>query len=166
MLSFQTAAIYAEIELNYLIIFAHPRQRNAHLRRQDTMKAFFTFAILCISMVSRGQSDYDERLLARYSEDRLQELSEKKPSIVEYWTYYLDHSYTIVDGETSGKVLSTDEEIKIKNLKEFNILKLDIHMDRNRPKAYRIQGTNQFLILKSNDQFSKEFSRNRSSTLK
>ncbi|HKK38472.1 MAG TPA: hypothetical protein VJ949_03595 [Cryomorphaceae bacterium] len=129
------------------------------------MKTLFTLLVLSISIGSMGQSQFDKRLLERYSEERISELNEKQPSTIEYWTYYLDHSYTIVDGEASGKAIPTDEEIKIKDLENFNILTLDIHMDRNSSKAYRIKGTNQYLILKSNDQFSKEFSRNRTAKL-
>ena len=109
-----------------------------------------------------GQSNFDQRLLARYSEDRVHELLEKQPATIEYWTYYLDHSYTIVDG-SEGKTIKTDEEVKIRDLENFNILDLGIHMDGKRPKAYRIKGMNQYLVLKASDQFSKEFSRNRSS---
>jgi len=126
------------------------------------MKTLFTLLVLTASLISMGQSEFDQRLLSRFSEERVQELLEKQPSTIEYWTYYLDHSYTLVDGST-GKTLMTDEEVKIKNLENFNVLDLDIHMDGKRPKAYSIKGTNQYLVLKSSDQFSKEFSRNRSS---
>ncbi len=108
-----------------------------------------------------GQSQFDPRLLSRYSEERIAELSDKQPATIEYWTYYLEHSYSIVDNAT-GKSIETNEEIKIKDFEKFNILDLDIHMDRNKSKVYKIKGTDQYLLLKSNDQFSKEFSRNRS----
>lgn len=121
--------------------------------------------VLAASLGSMAQADYDQRLLSRYSEERIEELLEKQPSTIEYWTFYLDHSYTIIDSETTGKSIPTDVEVKIKDINNFNILDLDIHMDRSAPQSFRIKGTNQYLILKSNDQFSKEFSRNRSSKL-
>jgi hypothetical protein len=127
------------------------------------MKILFTLFSFAASLGLMAQSDYDERLLSRYSEERIEELLEKQPSTIEYWTFYLDNSYIIIDSEASGKVLPTDEEVKIADVDSFNILDLDIHMDRKTSKAYRIKGTNLYLILKSNDQFSKEFSRNRSS---
>ena len=129
------------------------------------MKILITFTVLALSLGTMGQSDYDERLLTRYSEERIEELLEKQPSIIEYWTYYLDNSYTIVDGETTGKAILTDRELKIRNPDKFNILDFDIHMDRERPQSFRIKGTNQYLILKSDTQFSKEFSRNRTPKL-
>lgn len=120
---------------------------------------------MAVCIGTMGQSDYDQRLLARYSQERIEELLKEQPSIIEYWTYYLDNSYTILDGESTGKALPTERELKIKNLDNFNILDLDIHMDRQKPQAYRIKGTGQYLILKSNSQFSKEFSRNRTPKL-
>lgn len=129
------------------------------------MKILFTFLVLAVSLGSMGQSDYDQRLLARYSQERVEELLEKQPSIIEYWTYYLDNSYTIVDGEATSKTIQTDREVKIRNLDNFNILDLKIHMDRKRPQSFRIKGTNQYLILKSDTQFSREFSRNRAPKL-
>ena len=127
------------------------------------MKTLFTLLILAVSLSTMGQSQFDPRLLSRYSEERIAELQENQPSTIVYWTYYLDHSYTIVDGEATGKTMVSDEEVKIKALDNFNILDLDIHMDRNRSKVYKIKGMSQYLVLKSNTQFSQEFSRIRSS---
>ncbi|HKL39043.1 MAG TPA: hypothetical protein VJ894_00090 [Cryomorphaceae bacterium] len=125
------------------------------------MKTLFTFLVLGLGVSALGQADFDTRLLAKYSEERINQLLEEQPSVIEYWTYYLDHSFTIVD-EQSGKSFLTDETIKIKDVENFNVLELDIYMDRKKPKAYRIKGTNKFLILKSNDQFSQAYSLNRS----
>jgi hypothetical protein len=127
------------------------------------MKTLFTFLVLTVSIASMGQSSFDQRLLSRFSEDRVQELLDKQPSTIEYWTYYLDHSYMIVDSEATGKTIDTDEELKIKDLENFNVLDLGIHMDGYRAKYYKVKGTDQYFVLKSSDQFSKEFSRNRSS---
>lgn len=127
------------------------------------MKTLFTLVFLTICIGSMGQSQFDQRLLARYSEDRIAELNENQPSTIEYWTYYLDHSYTIVDGEATGKTIDTDEVLKIKDLENFNVLDLGIHMDGYRAKYYKVKGSDQYFVLKSSDQFSKEFSRNRSS---
>ena len=126
------------------------------------MKTLFTCLVLSISLASLGQSQFDQRLLSRYSEDRIAELQKDQPSTVEYWTYYLDHSYVIVDGSSTGKTINTNEEVKIKDPENFNVLELEIYMDRNKSKTYRIKNSDKYLVLKSNDQFSKEFSRNRS----
>lgn len=108
-----------------------------------------------------AQSDFDERLLEKFSEERIKSLTEDQPAVIEYWTYYLDHSYMIVDGDATGKLLASGETIKIKNMDNFNILKYDIHMDRSKRKTYSIAGTNSYLVLLSNDEFSKAFSNQR-----
>lgn len=125
------------------------------------MKYLFTFFALIAGFVAVGQSNFDERLLVRFSEDYLQKLQEEQPVMVEYWTYYLDNSYTIIDGQLSGKSFDSNETVKIKDVDNFNILDLDLHMDGKRPKAFLIKGTNQYLVLKGSRQFSKEFSRSR-----
>jgi len=146
-----------------LTIFAILRQRKRTFKRQEHMKSLLTLLAFCLALASFGQADFDERLLAKYSEKRIKELQEKQPAILEYWTYYLDHSYSIIDGEATGKFLITDQELKIKNLKEINILDLEVFMDRNLTKYYSIKGTSQYLALKSNNQFVREFSRTRKS---
>ncbi|MEM9050440.1 MAG: hypothetical protein AAGC47_00175 [Bacteroidota bacterium] len=123
------------------------------------MKSLLTFGAICLAILSFGQADYDQRLLAKYSKERLTKLIEKQPATIEYWTYYLDNSYTIVDGNATGKAILADEEVKIKNIEDFNILKLGIFMDGYATKYYSISGTNKYLALKSTDQFVKEFSR-------
>jgi hypothetical protein len=125
------------------------------------MKSLFTLLALIVGFAAMGQSDFDERLLVRFSEDYLNKLQQEQPEMLEYWTYYLDHGYTIVDGQLTGKTMTTEETVKIKDLNDINILDLDIQMDGKRPKAFLIKGTNQYLVLKGSRQFSKEFSRSR-----
>jgi hypothetical protein len=125
------------------------------------MKPLFSFFLIFLGSSLFAQADYDPRLLARYSEDRIAELQREQPSILEYWTYYLDNAYIIVDSEATGKHLKADETIKIKDIENFNILELDIHMDRNHSKVYQIKGTPKYLLLHSNKTFSELFSRHR-----
>ena len=130
-------------------------------KRQQNMKSLLTLITLILGVASYGQVDYDKRLLAKYSEEKIKELIVKQPSLVDYWTYYLDNSYTIIDGEVSGKFLMTDQEVKIKKMDQFNIFELGIYMDGYATKYFRIAGTDKFLALKSTQQFVKEYASNR-----
>ena len=78
------------------------------------MKSLLTLITLILGIASYGQVDYDKRLLSKYSEEKIEELIDKQPSLIDYWTYYLDNSYTIIDGEATGKFVITDQEVKIK----------------------------------------------------
>ena len=126
------------------------------------MKLFSLILFMGISISVFSQTDFDPRLLAKFSEARIQELSKDHPEVLQYWTYYLDNSYIIVDGDASGKLLvSTGQSLKIKSLSDFNILKYDIHMDRKVRKTYDIKGTNSYLVLLSNDEFSRAYNNHR-----
>lgn len=124
------------------------------------MKNLLTLFFLAAAVVAYGQTDFDKRLLAKFSEERIKELQETQPQIIEYWTYYLDESYQIV-GSSDGKVLPSEKTVKIKDFKNFNILELDVHMDRSLSKSYKIKSTGDYLVLMSNEAFSAKFNRSR-----
>jgi len=125
------------------------------------MKFILFVAALTIGLSSFAQSNYDDRLLAKYSEDRISELQKDQPQIIDYYTYYLDHSYEIVDEATSGKSFQTDEVVKIKDLNSFNILELGLTMDRSASKVYKIKGTDKYLRLFSNQEFVLGYNKSR-----
>ncbi len=103
-----------------------------------------------------SQSDFDQRLLVKYDAEQIAQLQENDSRVLDYWTYYLDYSYEIVD-IPSGKENNNFEEIKIKSMEKFNILDSKTKMDRTSPKYYRIKGTNEMLVLLSGDDFTKKF---------
>ena len=125
------------------------------------MKSILILFFLGVSLSAFTQGDFDKRLLAKFNEERIEELKADHPEVLEYWTYYLDNSFILVNGDATGKLLASGESIKIKDLKNFNILDYDIHMDRNLRKSYDIKGTNSYLVLLSNDEFSKAYSNQR-----
>ncbi|NEN24121.1 hypothetical protein G3O08_11475 [Cryomorpha ignava] len=125
------------------------------------MKSILILFFLGVSLSVFSQGDFDKRLLAKFSEERIEELTKDHTAVIEYWTYYLDNSYIIIDGDATGKLLASGQSIRIKTLKDFNILNYDLHMDRNIRKTYDIKGTNSYLILLSNNEFSKAFSNQR-----
>jgi len=125
------------------------------------MKFIFFIATFFIGFSAIAQADFDERLLAKFSEERILELKNDQPQVIDYWTYYLDHSYEIVDQANSGKAFQTDETVKIKDLEAFNILELGLTMDRSASKIYRIKGTDKFLRLYSNNEFVLGYNKSR-----
>ncbi len=115
-----------------------------------------TFCLL-IGGLAFGQTDFDERLLAKFSEERINQLQEDQPAVIEYWTYYLDNSYLIIDSKESGKEFNTDKKLKIKNLNDFNILDMDLTMDRKKSQVFAIAGSDKYLMLLSNSEFVNGF---------
>lgn len=128
------------------------------------MKALFLIVFLGCTAQLSAQNSFDERLLSKFSSERIVELQENHSDILSYWTYYLDNSYYIIDGETSGKTIATNETVSISDLSNFNILDLGLNMDRNFSKTFQIVGANKYLMLLSNREFVAGFNAYQSKT--
>ncbi len=120
------------------------------------MKSVFLLLLTVVAIQLSAQSDYDSRLLAKFSEAQISDYQKDHQAILEYWSFYLDHAYEIVD-LPSEKNLQPAGSVKIKDLDDFNILALNLSMDRMNSKFYGIEGSDKKLMLLSNDRFSKKF---------
>jgi hypothetical protein len=105
---------------------------------------------------SFSQDNYDSRLLSKFSEERILELQQDHSSVLDYWSFYLDHSYEIVDMPL-GKMNSDLPEIDVKKKKQFNILDYDLKGAGEQKTIYRLKGTNQILILHSASEIAQAF---------
>lgn len=122
------------------------------------MKLFTFILFLGISVSAFSQADFDKRLLERFSEEQIQALTLEQSPALDYWNYYLDHGYEIVDVPT-GKTTTASQfpEIKYKSKEKFNVLDLGVSMDAKTKKYFKIRGSNQLLMLYSRDEFSQLF---------
>lgn len=136
-----------------------PRQPRRFLY-PSSMKILLTLSLLVTALTGVAQRDYDPRLLAKFSEERIRELQRDQPQIIDYWTYYLDESYSIV-ALTDGKILKSEKTLRIKDFENLNILELNVHQDRSQSKAYKIRGTGEYLVLMSNDAFTAKYNKSR-----
>jgi hypothetical protein len=91
-----------------------------------------------------------------FDESQIVQFQESDSPALDYWTFYLDNSYKIVD-KPEGKNVSDIEELKIKSLEKFNILDSDLAMDRLAPKYYRIKGSDKMLVLLSATEFTENY---------
>jgi hypothetical protein len=125
------------------------------------MKTFLLVLFLCGSIGLSAQTDFDQRLLAKFSEEQIADLQEDHSSVIEYWEYYLDNSFEIVTipGQKSTQGFET---VEIDDPNNFNVLNSGLNMARYASKTYRIAGTNKLLVLMGNDAFSKKFNAYRS----
>lgn len=120
------------------------------------MKLFTLILFLGISMSVFSQTDFDKRLLAKFSQEQITDMATNHPNILNYWTYYLDNSYQIVN-IGSGKDVSEYPEIKFKSPEKFNILKVDVRMQKVGKTHYRIKNSDQLLVIDSNTDFTKKY---------
>lgn len=130
------------------------------------MRIVLLLTILCLTGTLKGQSDFDERLLVKFNEERITQLQKEHPEIINYWTFYLDNSYYILDGQTSGKTIPTDNLVEIDNLDDFNILELGLAMNRDQSTTYKIAGSSKYLMLLSNREFVNAFNNHNKETAK
>lgn len=120
------------------------------------MKFFTLILFMGISVSVFSQTDFDKRLLAKFSQEQITDMAANHPEILNYWTYYLDHSYEIVTIQ-AGKDVSEYPEIKFKSSGKFNILTVDASRQKVGKTHYRIKNSNQLLVLDSTTGFTKKY---------
>lgn len=120
------------------------------------MKFFTLILFLGISVSVFSQDNFDKRLLEKYSQEQLNELAVNQPQIVDYWTFYLDNSYEIIDIQ-AGKSIEKYPEIKFKSADKFNVFELDSQMQKTGKTHYRIKNSNLLLVLDSKKEFIEKY---------
>lgn len=124
------------------------------------MRLLILSLIILSAKIAIGQTQHDERLIYKYDTDYLDRLEEKSPVLYQRLTYYLDHSYQIID-EPNGKFDELKDEISVQDLNKINILELerafDIQPDNKRRRVFRIKGTDKLLVRLPMEEFNKAF---------
>lgn len=120
------------------------------------MKLFTLILFLGISVSVFSQTNYDKRLLAKFSQEQITDMAVNQRSILNYWTYYLDNGYKVVD-VPSGKNMDEYPEITYKSAEKFNILKLNTQISNLGQTYFRIKNSNQLLILDSSSHFIQKY---------
>jgi len=130
-------------------------------RQSDTIKSFMK-SILFIGALLFGTlafaQDYDERLLAKFSEEQIIKLQDQKPDVLQYFSFYLDNGYKLVDPKP-GKDYSQYPEIKLKNSSEINLFDLDIEHPLNSYGYYRIKNSDKILLLIPRSSLTKSYNK-------
>ncbi len=104
-------------------------------------------AILLVSSNTFAQStnDIDSRLSSKFSKKELKNLDQSE---LDYWTFYLENSFEIVDipKEKPDAVPAT---ISLKSLdkKDINVFKLGLTPHEFARDYFRIEGTNKMIIV-------------------
>lgn len=102
----------------------------------------------------------DARLLQMYDAEYLQRLATLQPDFLQRMNYYLDNSYNIVP-QPEGKAAESYATVNIAASETFNIFAFErdnkVSRDIASPKYFRIAGTNNLLMLLSENEFVKKF---------
>lgn len=122
-------------------------------------RCFLLLGLLISCSVAFSQqtaTDFDQRLLAKYSAEQIRELQKTQPQLIAYWTFYLDNAYTIEDIYTEKEVPFSGT-IKLKDPQSFNILASEVTMNRDKATFYRIKNSNKILVVHSGRNITNAF---------
>lgn len=128
-------------------------------QRNSLMKISLFMLCLTIPLLIFAQKDNtepDPRLYDVLTHVEVSKLLSNNPYMVEYYNYFLDHSYKILPTPKQKKLdLPT---VIIKDLKNFNILSVQRkqHLKRGwkSPTYYQIENTNKILVLIPEKEFT------------
>ena len=124
------------------------------------MKNIFILAFCLFignALIAQTNSNYDKRLLSKYSEEQIEELLTEHAQVIAYWEYYLDNAYTIVDIPME-KEIEFEGIIDFKNPATFNILESGAEMHRTTSKFYEIKSDKtKMLVVYSGDMITRKF---------
>ena len=103
------------------------------------------------SIVFGQNSDFDSRLLAKYSAKELTKIEKDNPAEIEFLTFCLDNAFYIGDYpvEKDGK-FELDGALKISNLTEVNIYQLDIDIKDSGNQMFSVNDKSKLLIIYDN----------------
>ena len=125
--------------------------------RKSILSTFAFIAIIIFTTTSFAQSnsDYDARLLDKFSKKELKTLDKGE---LDYWTFYLENSFEIVD-IPKEKPDAVPAVISLSSLdkKDINVFKLGFKAHEFARDYVRIEGTKKMIVLLPLSEIDKNF---------
>ena len=100
------------------------------------------------SMLFGQNTEFDSRLLVKYSVEELNNIEKENPSEIRFLTYCLDNAFYIGEypTEKDGKI-KLDGEKQILNINEINLYELKIEILEGRNQLFSVNGKSKLLII-------------------
>lgn len=114
------------------------------------MKEIITILTLLFTLfIGTGfaqQSNIDERLLVKFTQEELNSMDAEE---LELYSYCIENAFEIMPfpAEKEGKS-QFDGTLKIENIESLNFFDLDISLKENQYQYYKLEGTNNMLVIK------------------
>jgi len=98
-------------------------------------------AIMMLNTAWAQTREFDQRLTAKFSKKELKQMVAENSAELDYWTFYLDHGYLIMD-IVKGKEDGLHQSVSLKSLepKDINLLALAVEQHDFARRYYRIEG--------------------------
>lgn len=122
------------------------------LRYLTLLSIFF----MGLNVMAQSKS-IDPRLKVRFSQDQLSDMQANTPSRLAFWTYYLDHSYSIVDIPSEKAEALTSLEVMEIPYSQFNGFSILLDEHQKHGATFRFKGEDKMLFIKPMEQFINEF---------
>jgi len=117
-----------------------------------TIVAFLAFNV---SVFAQSNADFDSRLLSKFSKKEIKKLSNAE---LEYWTYYLENSFEIVDiPKEKPDAVPATITLSSMDKSEINVFKLGLKSHEFARDYVRIEGTNKMLVILPLSEIDKNF---------
>lgn len=115
------------------------------------MKKFLIvlISIICSCSMFFGQNtEFDSRLLMKYSVEELKKMEKENPSEVQFQTYCLDNAFYIGDypKEKEGKI-NLDGVKQVININEINLYELGIEILEGRNQLFSVNDNSKLLVV-------------------
>jgi len=120
-------------------------------------KALLICFLLLGSYAFAQQSNIDQRLLKRFTASELSKMQTSEPARLAYWTYYLDHSFQIMDIPTEKASGLTDLPVLAMSSANFNAFSIQLDTYQKDGATLRFQGEQRMLLVKPMKQLTEEF---------
>lgn len=120
-------------------------------------------SIMCSGSMLFGQNtEFDSRLLVKYSVKELNEIKKENPSEIKFLTYCLDNAFYIGDypKEKEGKI-NLDGAKQVENINKINLYELSIEILDGRNQLFSINDNSKLLVVYDTKFLRQKFQKSR-----
>jgi len=114
-------------------------------------------SIMCSGSMLFGQNtEFDSRLLVKYSVEELNKIEKDNPLEIKFLTHCIENAQYITPfPEGKEGVVEIIGEIEISDIKNINFFELNVELIQDNYQYYSIKNSNMLLVIKSKDHILK-----------
>lgn len=124
-------------------------------------KTVCAFTFVLASYIAIGQTtNFDKRLLSKFTEKELLDMQSKNPETLAYWNHYASNAFQVMDLPAQKAVAHEIRgTVKIADMNSINIFELTLTPAPKDYQYYKIEGGNKMLVILSEEQIKAHYSK-------